>query len=405
MNMSDTKTYGGAYVPEMLWETLQKLTAEFESAKKDAAFKAEFESLLKNYSGRPTPLIFAERATKELGGAKVYLKNEGANHTGAHKITHCLGQGLLAKRLAKTMLIAETGAGQHGVATATVAAKLGLTCVIFMGSEDIRRQRPNVFLMERLGAKVVPVEYGSKTLKDAVNEALKFWMEHLEEAHYCIGSVLGPAPYPEMNRYFQSVIGREIRAELQEREGKLPDAVVACVGGGSNAIGSFWEFVPEKSVKLVGVEAGGIGKKVGEHASRKIAGEMGIFQGYKSLFLQTEDGQIAPTHSISAGLDYPGIGPELAELYENGRVELAFALDKEAVAAVDYFARLEGVISALESAHALAHVQKIAPEMPKDSIVVATLSGRGDKDLFNFARAFKDESFREFLKDEYNRYE
>ncbi len=405
MNMSDTKTYGGAYVPEMLWETLQKLTAEFESAKKDAAFKAEFESLLKNYSGRPTPLIFAERATKELGGAKVYLKNEGANHTGAHKITHCLGQGLLAKRLAKTMLIAETGAGQHGVATATVAAKLGLTCVIFMGSEDIRRQRPNVFLMERLGAKVVPVEYGSKTLKDAVNEALKFWMEHLEEAHYCIGSVLGPAPYPEMNRYFQSVIGREIRAELQEREGKLPDAVVACVGGGSNAIGSFWEFVPEKSVKLVGVEAGGIGKKVGEHASRKIAGEMGIFQGYKSLFLQTEDGQIAPTHSISAGLDYPGIVPELAELYENGRVELAFALDKEAVAAVDYFARLEGVISALESAHALAHVQKIAPEMPKDSIVVATLSGRGDKDLFNFARAFKDESFREFLKDEYNRYE
>ncbi len=397
--------YGGAYVPEMLWETLRELTAAFEAAKSDAAFKAEFEGLLKNYAGRPTPLIFAERATNDLGGAKIYLKNEGANHTGAHKITHCLGQGLLAKRLGKKMLIAETGAGQHGVATATVAARLGLECVIFMGSEDIRRQRPNVFLMERLGAKVVPVEYGSKTLKDAVNEALKFWMEHLSEAHYCIGSVLGPAPYPEMNRYFQSVIGREIRAELAEREGKLPDAVVACVGGGSNAMGSFYEFIPDPQVRLVGVEAGGTGKKLGEHASRKIAGETGIFQGYKSLFLQTKDGQIAPTHSISAGLDYPGVGPELASLYEEGRVELTYALDSEAVAAVDYFARMEGVISALESAHALAEVQKRAPQMPKDAVIVATLSGRGDKDLFNFARAFKDESFRDFLKDEYNRYE
>jgi len=403
--MSQESRYGGAYVPEMLWETLKELTAAFEAAKKDTAFKAEFEGLLKNYSGRPTPLIYAERATKDLGGANIYLKNEGANHTGAHKITHCLGQGLLAKRLGKKMLIAETGAGQHGVATATVAAKLGLECVVFMGSEDIRRQRPNVFLMERLGTKVVPVEYGSKTLKDAVNEALKFWMEHLDEAHYCIGSVLGPAPYPEMNRYFQSVIGREIRAQLQEREGKLPDAVVACVGGGSNAMGSFYEFIPDTSVSLIGVEAGGTGKKLGEHASRKIAGETGIFQGYKSLFLQTKDGQIAPTHSISAGLDYPGIGPELAELYEKGRVELTYALDAEAVAATDYFARMEGVISALESAHALAEVQKRAPRMAKDSIIVATLSGRGDKDLFNFARAFKDESFRDFLKDEYNRYE
>ena len=403
--MSKENTYGGAYVPEMLWETLKELTAAFEAAKKDTAFKNEFEGLLKNYSGRPTPLIYAERATKDLGGAKIYLKNEGANHTGAHKITHCLGQGLLAKRLGKRMLIAETGAGQHGVATATVAAKLGLECVVFMGSEDIRRQRPNVFLMERLGTKVVPVEYGSKTLKDAVNEALKFWMEHLDEAHYCIGSVLGPAPYPEMNRYFQSVIGREIRAELAEREGKLPDAVVACVGGGSNAMGSFYEFIPEKSVSRIGVEAGGTGRKVGEHASRKIAGKTGIFQGYKSLFLQTKDGQIAPTHSISAGLDYPGIGPELAELYEKGRVELTYALDTEAVAATDYFAKMEGVISALESAHALAEVQKRAPRMAKGSIIVATLSGRGDKDLFNFARAFKDESFRDFLKDEYNRYE
>lgn len=396
--------YGGAYVPEMLWKTLQDLTNTFELAKKDKKFQKEFQDLLHNFSGRPTPLIFAERATKALGGAKIYLKNEGANHTGAHKITHCLGQGLLAKRLGKTMLIAETGAGQHGVATATVAAKLGLACTVFMGSEDIRRQRPNVFLMERLGAKVVPVVYGSRTLKDAVNEALKFWMEHLDEAHYCIGSVLGPAPYPEMNRYFQSVIGREIKAELKKREGKLPDVVTACVGGGSNAIGTFYEFIPEK-VRLIGVEAGGIGKKVGQHASRKIAGEMGIFQGYKSLFLQTEDGQIAPTHSISAGLDYPGIGPELAELYEKGRVELTYALDKEAVAAADYFAKLEGVIPALESAHALAQVRKLAPTLSKNSIIVATLSGRGDKDLFNFARAFKDQSFRDFLKDEYERYE
>jgi len=403
--MNEKAKYGGAYVPEMLWETLKELTTAFEAAKNDPAFQAEFQDLLRNFSGRPTPLIFAQRATEDLRGAKIYLKNEGANHTGAHKITHCLGQGLLAKRLGKKMLIAETGAGQHGVATATVAAKLGLECVVFMGTEDISRQRPNVFLMERLGTKVVPVEYGSKTLKDAVNEALKFWMEHLDEAHYCIGSVLGPAPYPEMNRYFQSVIGREIRAELKERENKLPDAVLACVGGGSNAIGSFYDFIPDTSVRLIGVEAGGTGTKIGEHASRKISGELGIFQGYKSLFLQTADGQIAPTHSISAGLDYPGIGPELAELYESGRVELAYALDSEAVAAADYFAKFEGVISALESAHALAHARKIVPELPKDSVVVVTLSGRGDKDLFNFARAFKDESFREFLKDEYDRYE
>ena len=404
MNNNAKTKYGGAYVPEMLWDTLRKLAEEFEKAQKDEEFQREFQDLLKNFSGRPTPLIFAERATKALGGARVYLKNEGANHTGAHKITHCLGQGLLAKRLGKTMLIAETGAGQHGLATATVAAKLGLACVVFMGSEDIRRQRPNVFLMERLGTKVVPVEYGSKTLKDPGNAALKFWMEHLDEAHYCIGSVLGPHPYPEMNRYFQSVIGREIRAQLMEREGRLPDCVVACVGGGSNAIGSFWDFVPEKSVRLIGVEAGGTGKKMGEHASRTIAGEVGIFQGYKSLFLQTEEGQIAPTHSISAGLDYPGLGPELADLRAQGRVELTYATDDEAVSAADYFAKLEGVISALESAHALAEVRKVAPKMSKDSIIVATLSGRGDKDLFNFARAFKDTSFRDFLKDEYERY-
>ncbi len=398
-------TYGGAYVPEMLRETLRELTGAFEAAKRDTVFESEFAELLRNFSGRPTPLIYAARATKDLGGAKIYLKNEGANHTGAHKITHCLGQGLIAKRLGKKMLIAETGAGQHGVATATVAAKLGFTCVIFMGSADIARQRPNVFLMERLGARIVSVEYGSKTLKDAVNEALKFWMEHISEAHYCIGSVLGPAPYPEMNRHFQSVIGREIRAEIKKREDKLPDAMVACVGGGSNAIGSFYDFLSEKRVRLIGVEAGGTGKKIGQHASRKIAGQDGIFQGYKSLFLQARDGQVAPTHSIAAGLDYPGIGPELAELYQKGRVELTYVLDKEAISATDYFTRTEGVLPALESAHALAEVQKLAPGMSKKSVLVATLSGRGDKDIFNFARAFKDKSFRDFLQEEYKRYE
>lgn len=398
-------TYGGAYVPEMLRGTLRELTDSFEAAKKDAVFKSELAELLRNYSGRPTPLIYASRATEDLGGAKIYLKNEGANHTGAHKITHCLGQGLLAKRLGKKMLIAETGAGQHGVATATVAAKLGLACTVFMGSEDMRRQRPNVFLMERLGAKVVQVGYGCKTLKDAVNEALKFWMEHVNEAHYCIGSVLGPSPYPEMNRYFQSIIGREVRSEIVRREGSLPDAVVACVGGGSNAIGTFWDFIPEKNVRLIGVEAGGRSKKTGGHASRKIAGVPGIFQGYKSLFLQTKDGQIAPTHSIAAGLDYPGIGPELAQLYEDGRVELTYALDKEAISAVDYFARLEGILPALESAHALAAVRTLAPKLPRSAIIVATISGRGDKDLFNLARAFKDKSFRDFLIAEYLGYE
>jgi tryptophan synthase beta chain len=405
MNQKSQTSYGGAYVPEMMLPTLETLTREFEHAKKDSEFKKEFEYLLANFSGRPTPLIYAKKTTEVLNGAKLYLKNEGANHTGAHKITHCIGQALLAKRLGKKILIAETGAGQHGFATATVAAKLGFECVIFMGTEDIKRQRPNVFYMQTLGAKVMPVEYGSKTLKDAVNEALKYWMEHLDEAHYVIGSVLGPAPYPAMNHYFQSVISRETRAQLEDCESKKPDMVIACVGGGSNAMGSFSDFIADQQVRLVGVEAGGVGKKVGQHASRKLSGELGIFQGYKSLFLQTKDGQIAPTHSISAGLDYPGIGPELAALYENGRVELAIASDKEALDAAHFFARHEGIIPALESSHALAHALKIVPTLPKDSIVVATVSGRGDKDIFTLARSVNDRSFKEFLKNEYQRYE
>lgn len=403
--MKEDNGFGGAYVPEMMLPTLHAIEREFETAKNDPKFQAEFADLLKNYSGRPTPLTLAENATRVLGGAKIYLKNEGLNHTGAHKITHCIGQALLAKRLGKKMLIAETGAGQHGVATATVAAKLGFECIVFMGSEDIARQRPNVFYMELLGAKVVPVEYGSKTLKDAVNEALKFWMEHLDEAHYVIGSVLGPAPYPAMNHYFQSIISREVRSGLMEREGRYPDIVLACVGGGSNAMGSFSDFIEIPSVRLIGVEAGGKGKKIGQHASRKIAGEIGILQGYKSLFLQTKDGQIAPTHSVSAGLDYPGIGPELAELYKRGRVELEVATDREAIDAVEFFARHEGIIPALESAHALAHVRKIAPTLSSSTLIAVTISGRGDKDIFTQARARKDKSFKEFLKEEYKRYD
>lgn len=397
--------YGGAYVPEMLHEPLQKLGAEFEKAKRSPQFKKEYAALLKHFSGRPTPLTFAYNATKKCGGARIFLKNEGLNITGAHKITHCLGQALIARTLGKTTLIAETGAGQHGVATATVAAKLGMKCVVFMGSEDIRRQRPNVFFMELMGARVVSVESGSKTLKDAVNEALKYWMENLKDAHYVIGSVLGPKPYPEMNRYFQSIIGREIQTQFKEQVGNsLPYAVIACVGGGSNAIGAFDAFVPQKKVRLIGVEAGGVGKKVGQHSSRKIAGEVGIFQGYKSLFLQTKDGQIAPTHSIAAGLDYPGLGPDLAMLYETGRLVLTTTSDAEALSAVKYFAQHEGIIPALESAHALAYALKLAPTLSKTKTVVVNVSGRGDKDLFTLAREHGDDSFKGFLADELSRY-
>ena len=397
--------YGGAYVPEMLHQPLQDLVAAFAKAQRSAQFKKEYASLLKHFSGRPTPLTYAANATKYCKGARIFLKNEGLNITGAHKITHCLGQALIARSLGKTTLIAETGAGQHGVATATVAAKLGMKCVVFMGAEDIRRQRPNVFFMELMGAQVVSVESGSKTLKDAVNEALKYWMEHLSEAHYVIGSVLGPKPYPEMNRYFQSIIGREMQAQLKEQTGhNLPHAVIACVGGGSNAIGAFDAFIPHTHVRIIGVEAGGRGNAVGEHSSRKIAGEVGIFQGYKSLFLQTKDGQIAPTHSIAAGLDYPGLGPDLAMLYEAKRLELTTASDTEALAAVQFFATHEGIIPALESAHALAYALQLAPTLPKTKTIVVNVSGRGDKDLFTLAREHGDKTFRDFLSDELSRY-
>ncbi|MEK7178008.1 MAG: tryptophan synthase subunit beta [Patescibacteria group bacterium] len=391
--------YGGRYVPEMLIPTLEQLEKTYELAKKDKMFQKEFTDLLKNFAGRPTPLVFAENLTKKLGGAKIYLKNEGLNHTGAHKITHCIGQALIAKRMGKTRLIAETGAGQHGVATATVAAKFGFSCTIYMGAIDIARQRPNVFLMEQLGAKVIPVLSGSQTLKDAVNAALKDLMENVKDTHYVIGSVLGPHPYPTMNRDFQSIVGREIKKQTKLFENKLPDYVIACVGGGSNAMGAFYNFINKKSVQLIGVEAGGKGKKIGDHAVRFPTGSIGVIEGYKSYFLQDDDGQLQKTHSISAGLDYPGIGPELSFLHDKKRVEFVSVTDEETLQAVKTLAQLEGIIPALESAHAVAHAVKIAPKLSKEKVIVVNLSGRGDKDLFILAKAFKDKSFYKFLED------
>ena len=399
--------YGGAYVPEMLIPALEELEMEYEKCKKDPQFKKEFEYLLKTFSGRPTPLTFAKNLTEKLGGAKIYLKNEGLNLTGAHKITHCIGQAIIAKRLGKKRIIADTGAGQHGLATATVAAKFGFECVVYMGEVDIARQRPNVFLMERLGAKVIPVSFGNKSLKDAVNAALKDWIENVATTHYILGSVVGPNPFPAMNAYFQSVVGREVR--LQLRQGRtlnkvrpyqtLPDYVIACVGGGSNAMGIFSAFLNDKTVHLIGVEAGGKGKKIGEHASRFQGGTLGVVEGYKSYFLQDSDGQIQKTHSIAAGLDYPGVGPQLVELKEKGRVEFVSAMDNEVVEAVSVLAKTEGIIPALESAHAIAYAIKLAPSLPKDKMIVVNLSGRGDKDLFIMAKALKDKKFMEFLKE------
>jgi len=392
--------YGGRYVPEMLIPALEELEKEYEAAKKDKKFQEEFADLLQNFSGRPTPLVFAKNLTQKLGGAKIYLKNEGLNHTGAHKITHCLGQALIAKRLGKTRLIAETGAGQHGVATATVAAKLGFSCTVYMGEVDMARQRPNVFLMEQLGATVVPVKFGSRTLKDAVNAAIKDYIENVKDTHYLLGSTLGPHPYPTMNRDFQSIIGKEIKEQLKEREKLLPDYIIACVGGGSNALGAFAEFVNEKLIRLIGVEAGGKGKGKGENAIRFEKGKVGVVEGYKSYFLQDEDGNIEKTHSISAGLDYAGVGPELAYLRDTNRIEFVSATDKEVLDAVQILAKTEGIIPALESAHAVAYALKLAPTLSKEKIIVVNLSGRGDKDLFILTKAFKDKKFYEFMKEQ-----
>lgn len=392
--------YGGRYVPEMLIPALEELEYAYSVAKKDLKFQKEFKYYLKHFAGRPTPLTFAKNLTKQLGGAKIYLKNEGLNHTGAHKITHCIGQAILAKRMGKTRLIAETGAGQHGLATATVAAKFGFSCTVYMGAVDIKRQRPNVFLMERLGAKVIPVEFGSKTLKDAVNAALKDWIENVKDTHYLLGSVVGPHPYPTMTRDFQSVVGKEVKRQLKKEEGRLPDYVIACVGGGSNAMGIFNEFLKYREVKLIGVEAGGKGNAIGQHASRFNGGSVGIVEGYKSYFLQDSDGQLQKTHSISAGLDYAGIGPQLAYLRDAKRVEFEKETDEEVLKAVDTLAHTEGIIPALESAHAVVQAIKLAPKLSKNKIIVVNLSGRGDKDLFILAKAFKDKKFMEFMREE-----
>jgi len=373
--------YGGRYVPETLIAALEELEREYEKAKRDRRFQQRLDELLRTYAGRPTPLFFAKRLTKKLGGAKIYLKREDLLHTGAHKINNCLGQALLAERMGKRRIIAETGAGQHGVATATVCALFGFDCVVYMGTEDMRRQELNVFRMRLLGAEVRGVDSGSRTLKDAINEAMRDWVTNVRTTHYLLGSVLGAHPYPTMVRDFHKVIGRETRAQILKAEGKLPTAIIACVGGGSNSIGIFHEFIKDKRVKLIGVEAGGRGEHLGEHAARFHGGSPGVLQGTYSYVLQDAAGQIATTHSVSAGLDYPSIGPEHAWLKDSGRAEYVSASDAEALEACTLLARTEGIIPALESAHAIAQVVKRAPKMKKSQTSVVNVSGRGDKDI------------------------
>ena len=381
--------YGGRYVPETLMAALVELEREYEAAKADAAFQAELSALLHDYAGRPTPLYFAKRLTEELGGAKVYLKREDLLHTGAHKINNALGQGLLAKRMGKKRVIAETGAGQHGVATATVCALLGLECVVYMGEVDMERQDLNVKRMRLLGAEVRGVSSGSKTLKDAISEAMRDWVTNVRTTYYLLGSALGAHPYPTMVRDFQRVIGKEIKEQLQEKEGRLPTAVIACVGGGSNAIGAFYEFIPERQVRLIGVEAGGCGSELGQHAARFRGGVPGVLQGTFSYVLQDDDGQIAMTHSVSAGLDYASIGPEHAALHDSGRAEYTSQDDAAALDAVVRLSRTEGILPALESAHAVAEALKVAGTYRPHDILVVNLSGRGDKDMGILARELK----------------
>lgn len=390
--------FGGRYAPEVLIPALEELEHAFKKARSDPTFHKEFSSLLKNFVGRPSPLTFCENLTKELGGAKIFLKNEGSNLTGAHKINHCVGQILLARRMKKSRIIAETGAGQHGVATATVAAKFGMECFVYMGAKDMARQRPNVFWMEQLGAKVFPVEFGGQRLKDAVNAALKDWITNVRTSHYLLGSCLGPHPFPEMNRVFQAVVGREIKAQMQEQTGHLPDYIIACVGGGSNAIGAFDAFLGVPAVTLIGVEAGGKGKGLGNHSARFQGGRPGIVEGYKTYWLQDENGQVAETQSISAGLDYAGIGPLHAYLRECGRVKYVSATDKEVLVAFRLLAKNEGILASLESSHALAQAFKVAPRLSSKKTIVINLSGRADKDLFILAKHFADKKFFEFLR-------
>ena len=388
--MSESKgrygIYGGQYVPETVMNAVTELEEAYNKYKDDPEFIAELKKLYRDYAGRPSMLYYADKMTKDLGGAKIYLKREDLNHTGSHKINNVLGQIILAKRMGKKRIIAETGAGQHGVATATVCALFGLECQVYMGAEDVKRQSLNVYRMNLLGTKVVPVESGTATLKDAINEAMRDWCTNISTTFYCIGSVMGPHPYPQMVRDFQKIISEETKAQLMEAEGRLPDCVVACVGGGSNAMGSFYDFIGDESVRLIGAEAAGKGIETKLHAATLAKGSLGIFHGMKSIFLQNEFGQIDPVYSISAGLDYPGIGPEHAYLWETKRAEYVDITDEEAVQAFEYLSRTEGIIPAIESSHAVAAARKIAPTMGKDQIMVITISGRGDKDVYSIAK-------------------
>jgi tryptophan synthase beta chain len=379
--------FGGRYVAETLMPLILEVDAEYEIAKSDPNFIREIDYYFTNYVGRPSPLYFAPRLTEHCAGAKIYFKRDELNHTGAHKINNCIGQILLAKRLGRKRIIAETGAGQHGVATATVCALFGLKCVIYMGAKDIERQAPNVFRMKLLGAEVVPVESGTKTLKDAMNEALRDWVTNVHDTFYLIGTAAGPHPYPAMVRDFQSIIGREVRSQMQAAEGRLPDSLVAAIGGGSNAIGLFYPFLTDETVRMIGVEAAGHGLDSGEHAASISRGKAGVLHGSRTYLLQNDDGQILDAHSISAGLDYPGIGPEHSWLHESGRVEYTSVTDDEALSAFQLISKLEGIIPALEPAHALAHVLKIAPNLPSDHLLVVNVCGRGDKDIFTVAKA------------------
>jgi tryptophan synthase beta chain len=387
--------YGGMYVPEVLLPGLEQIAAAFEHFSRDESFLTELKDTLHQFSGRPTAFTPLPRLSEALGGARLFLKNEGLNHTGAHKITHCIGQILLAKRLGKTRIIAETGAGQHGYATAAVCARFGLDCTVYMGKKDYERQRPNVYWMELLGTRVIPVEDGSQTLNDAVIAAFKDWVAH-PDSYYLLGSAVGPHPYPVMNTFFQKVVGEEIREQCREATGRLPDYCIACVGGGSNAMGMFYDFLDEEEVQLIGVEAGGKGSRPGEHAAKVARGKKGIFEGYHAYFLQDEAGNIAPTHSVSAGLDYCGISPILAFLADEGRVQFTTASDAEALAAVQQLAQTEGIIPALESAHAFAHAFRLAPQLDQHQIVVINASGRGEKDLFITMRHFQEESLKAY---------
>jgi tryptophan synthase beta chain len=379
--------YGGVFVAETLIHALEELRAQYEKMRGDRDFLEEFEYELKHYVGRPSPVYYARRLSQHLGGAQIWLKREDLNHTGAHKVNNTIGQALLARRMGKKRVIAETGAGQHGVATATVAARYGMECVVYMGSEDIQRQAMNVYRMKLLGAQVVPVESGSKTLKDALNEAMRDWVTNVETTFYIIGTVAGPHPYPMMVRDFNSVVGRELRQQMPEAIGRQPDAILACVGGGSNAMGAFYPYIEDKSVRLIGVEAGGHGLASGKHAATLCAGKPGVLHGNRTYLMQDENGQISETHSISAGLDYPGVGPEHAWLKDSGRAEYVAVTDEEALNAFHTLTRMEGIMPALESAHALAHAMKIAPQMSAQEVLLVNLSGRGDKDMHTVAKA------------------